>query len=121
MSKIREFESGATRSDNSNKRDVIGFTSAIADKLYCDYMHKHRVQADGTLRASDNYKKGMPKKAIIESKGRHDLDLRLIYEGYKARGDELDTLCSLRFAIDNLLMIYANEHEEVKEFEEDEI
>lgn len=120
MSKIRTFESGATRDNNTNKRDVMGFTSAVADKLYCDYMHEHRFQSDGTIRPSDNYKKGIPKEAVTESLGRHALDLRLIDEGYSGRESEVATLCAMRFAIDNRLIIKAKENPELLEFEEDE-
>jgi len=57
---MRTFESGATRDDDGTKLDFDGFLSPQALEAYAKYMHKHRVQSDGKLRASDNWKHGMP-------------------------------------------------------------
>jgi hypothetical protein len=71
---MREFESGATRDDATDKLDFRGFLSIQVLRRYAQYMHKHRKQADGNLRDSDNWKHGIPQKAYLESAWRHFLD-----------------------------------------------
>ena len=44
-------------------------------------MHTHRIQADGGLRASDNWQKGIPLDAYMKSLLRHVMDLWLIHRG----------------------------------------
>jgi len=68
---MRTFETGATRSDNKERLDYEGFLSPLVLKRYAEYLHKHRRQADGTLRASDNWQKGIPIEVYMKSKWRH--------------------------------------------------
>ncbi len=72
--KMREFDSGATRSDDKDKLDFEGFLSPQVLFRYAQYLHKHRVQADGKLRDSDNWQKGMPISTYMKSKFRHFMD-----------------------------------------------
>ncbi len=69
--KIRTFETGATRSDEDGRLDYEGFLSPLVLKRYAQYMHKHRKQADGRLRDSDNWQKGIPMMEYMKSKWRH--------------------------------------------------
>ena len=68
---MRTFETGATRDSNEDKLDYKGFLSMIAIKQFAEYMHLHRKQADGSMRASDNWRKGIPVSAYEESMTRH--------------------------------------------------
>jgi len=79
---MREFDSGATRSDDSYKYDIEGFLSPLALDVYFEYMHSHRVQEDGKLRASDNWQKGISLSQYIKSLLRHTHDLWKIHREY---------------------------------------
>ena len=68
---MREFDTGATRNDDEGKFDYEGFLSPIVLQRYAQYMHKNRVQADGKLRSSDNWQKGIPIEQYMKSKWRH--------------------------------------------------
>ena len=76
---MRTFDSGATRDDDKEKIDPEGFLSVPALEAYFAYMHKHRKQADGSLRASDNWQKGMDLLAEIAEQCReHDVPLVIL-------------------------------------------
>lgn len=100
---MREFDSGATRDDNQTKPDYAGFIDPIVLYAFGEYMHKHRIQADGSLRASDNWRKGIPRQAYIESMFRHFLDVWFMHdmdkrgEVYEERQEE--ALCALLFNV----------------------
>ncbi len=96
---MRNFKSGATRDDNKNKPDYEGFLSPLVIEAYGNYMHKHRKQADGKLRDSDNWQKGMPKNAYIKSAWRHFMDIWKEHRGYKSREGLEDALMALLFNI----------------------
>ena len=74
-SQMREFNTGATRGTDEGKFDYEGFLSPLALCRYAEYMHKHRTQADGKLRDSDNWQKGIPLSAYMKSLWRHLIDL----------------------------------------------
>lgn len=78
---MRTFGTGATRNDDSNKYDYRGFCSALATRRFAQYMHEHRKQKDGTIRASDNWKKGISRLAYSSSLIRHVKDFELLIEG----------------------------------------
>jgi len=88
---MRVFESGATRNMEVDP-DYHGFLSPLALHAYGEYMHAHRLQADGTVRASDNWQLGMPDDSYVRSLVRHVHDVELIQDGYEelARHDERD-------------------------------
>ncbi len=68
---MRTFETGATRDTEEGKLDYEGFLSPLALEAYARYMHGHRTQADGSLRDSDNWQKGMPLSVYMKSLWRH--------------------------------------------------
>ena len=108
---LRTFETGATRDTAEDKHEPWGFCSALAEKRFSEYMHHHRRQSDGSLRDSDNWKKGIPFDAYIHSLSRHIQDLRLHVEGFRFEARETDieeVLCSILFNVQGLL------HETVK-------
>ena len=72
---MREFDTGATRDNDGEKLDYEGFLSPVTLKRYAEYMHKHRKQADGEIRDSDNWQRGIPLDAYMKSMFRHMMDL----------------------------------------------
>ena len=98
-SKIRTFESGATRDTDEGKYDYEGFLSPLVLERYAQYMHKHRVQADGKLREADNWQKGIPKDAYIKSAFRHFMDWWKEHRGLKSREGIEDALMALLFNV----------------------
>ena len=110
--KIRLFDTGATRDTSQDKIEPWGFTSALVEKRFCEYMHEKRIQSDGQLRDSDNWKKGIPVDAYKHSLSRHINDLRLLFEGFPVKAEETDletVLCAVKFNVDGML------HEIIKE------
>jgi len=97
--KIREFDTGATRDIEEGKNDYEGFLSPAVLQAYGDYMTKHRVQADGELRPSDNWQQGIPKDVYIKSALRHIMDLWLEHRGYPSRDGIEAALGGLLFNI----------------------
>lgn len=79
---MQTFPTGATRSSDAGKNDYEGFLNPLVIKAFGDYMTKHRVQADGGLRASDNWQKGMTFEAYMKSLWRHVHDLWTLHRGY---------------------------------------
>lgn len=96
---MRQFDSGATRNDDSDNLDYEGFLSPLALQAFAEYMHKHRKQADGQLRASDNWQKGIPKDAYMKSGFRHFMDWWMEHDGYESREGMEDALCGLLFNV----------------------
>ena len=94
---MRTFETGATRDTDAEKIDPEGFLSPLVIRRYCDYMRQHRVQADGGLRASDNWQKGIPLDAYMKSLWRHFLDVWLVHRGHGYREYQQEALCAILF------------------------
>jgi hypothetical protein len=86
---MRKFDTGATRDDEDEKLDPEGFISPLVLQSFAEYMHKHRMQADGKLRASDNWQKGISQDVYMKSLWRHFLDLWHLIRGYE-RFDQKD-------------------------------
>jgi len=80
---VRHYDTGATRDTDAGKLDYHGFVSFTALERFAQYMHQHRKQADGHLRDSDNWKKGIPREDYVKSLTRHVVDFVLADE----RGD----------------------------------
>lgn len=109
---LRTFPTGATRDTAEGKPEPWGFTSALVEQRFCEYMNRHRTQSDGNLRDSDNWKKGIGIDSYVHSLGRHLQDLRLILEGFssQARDRNLEeVLCATLFNVQGLL------HEVIKD------
>lgn len=106
--KQRKFESGATRNSSDNKLDYEGFINPIVEWAFAQYMHKHRLLEDGTMRASDNWQLGIPQQELMKSAHRHWQDLRLIQRYYTVGENgkvvsKLDALLGLKFNIDAMI------------------
>lgn len=108
---MRKFETGATRNSNENKYDYSGFLAPTVIKRYAQYMHKHRVQADGSLRDSRNWQKGIEKQVYMESAWRHFYDMWALHESgektiTREDGEVVDiedSICGLLFNIQGYL------------------
>ena len=99
---MRSFHGGATRNTDKGKLDYEGFLSPLALKAYCEYLDRHRVQADGRLRDSDNWQKGIPVDVYMKSMFRHFMDVWTIHRGSPVFDDghciEIsEALCSMLF------------------------
>jgi hypothetical protein len=106
---LRVAPSGATRdAEGLTKNDYRGFLSPIVLQRFGDYMTKHRVQADGSVRASNNWKKGLPRVWYHSSLVRHLIDLWASLERqtpittYEFQSEN-DLLCAIIFNAQGLL------------------
>lgn len=102
---IRTFSTGANRNSAAGKYDYEGFLSPAVLSRYAEYMHKNRHLADGTLRDSDNWQKGIPQDVLVKSGFRHFMDWWALHRGfYLSRGEhepptvDIDeAICGLMF------------------------
>ena len=107
---MRQFSSGATRSTAEGKLSYEGFLSPFVLERYAQYMHEHRVQADGRLRRSDNWQNGIPRREYLESTLRHLIDIwkAMRTVGWKDINEEndkvlQDAICGVMFNMMGLL------------------
>ncbi len=103
---MREFDSGATRDTDENKLDFEGFLSPLVLQRYAEYLNKHRTQADGKLRDSDNWQKGIPLKVYIKSAFRHFFGWWANHRHVVVKENIEESLCGLLFNA----MGYLHEH-----------
>lgn len=108
MAGMRTFSSGATRNVDDSKFDYEGFLSPLVLERFAEYMHQHRIQADGQVRDSDNWQKGIPKDAYMKSGFRHFMDWWQHHRGNVANEELEEALCALMFNVMGYL------HEELK-------
>lgn len=103
---MRKFDSGATRDENQDKPNYEGFLSPLVLEEFGRYMHKHRYQADGEVRDGDNWQKGIPTDAYMDSLIRHMMDVWLHHRGYpeRAREDLKEALCAVLFNVQGILL-----------------
>ena len=99
---VRNFESGATRSADANRHDPEGFLSPLVIERFCEYMNKHRQQPDGSIRASDNWQKGIPMPTYFKGMWRHFLHAWTRHRGYVVRDPGAaanleEDLCAIMF------------------------
>ena len=75
------------------------FMGADVIKEFGNYMLKHQIQADGSMRESNNWKKGIPLEAYMVSMWRHLQTVWLHHEGRSDLTDETleDALCGVIF------------------------
>jgi hypothetical protein len=113
---MRNFETGATRDTDESKFDYEGFLSPLVLERFAAYMHSHRLQADGKLRASDNWQKGIPLDAYMKSGFRHFFDWWKLHRGLSTPyDDENEALCALMFNVMGYL------HERLKQRMEQDV
>ena len=99
---VRQFDTGATRDTDEGKFDFEGFLSPAVLYRFAEYMHKNRIQSDGTMRASDNWQRGIPRDQYMKSMFRHFMEVwtRHRAEPIVLLEDEMeDALCALLFNV----------------------
>jgi hypothetical protein len=96
---MRTFDTGATRDSDDDKIDFEGFLSPLVIRRYAEYLHKHRTQADGKLRDSDNWQKGLPLSVYMKSLWRHFIDLWSIHRGITVRDPKDGHIISMEEAL----------------------
>jgi len=99
---MRTFTSGATRHIDTDKLDYEGFLSPLAVERYAQYLHKHRFQADGNVRDSDNWQKGIPLTVYMKSLWRHFMDVWKLHRTLapltpQGEDDLEEALCAVMF------------------------
>lgn len=94
---MRTFDSGATRDSDTNKLDYEGFLSPLVLRRYAEYLNKHRKQANGKTRDSDNWQKGIPLKAYMKSMWRHFMEVWASYRRCGLHIDQEEALCAVIF------------------------
>jgi hypothetical protein len=101
---MRTFETGATRDADQDKLDLEGFCCPHVLRRFGEYMHHHRKQADGSMRASDNWQKGIPLDAYMKSMWRHFHEVWLLHRaGYADNRQMEDALCGVLFNVQGYL------------------
>jgi hypothetical protein len=100
---IRKFDTGATRDTDTGKIDLEGFLSPYALRAYGEYMDRHRKQADGQIRDSDNWQRGIPLDAYMKSMWRHFFDVWSEHRGVSTAAGLKENLCALKFNVDGML------------------
>ena len=118
---MRQFETGATRDSEEGKLDYEGFLNPLVLQRYAEYMHGHRIQADGGMRDSDNWQKGIPKTAYMKSLWRHFMDLWLHHRGYPIKALTQDALCAIIFNAMGYLLCLLREEEGAAEKAVDQV
>ena len=102
----RTASSGATRDLNNEKYVYDQFQHPLVVKVFAEYMHKKRSMPDGSKRNGGNWWKGFPRAWLLESMGRHYMDVWLHLSGHSIEADEpLPTaLCGLFFNVQALML-----------------
>lgn len=95
----RIFGSGATRDINKDKLAYDQGLSVQVLQAYMEYLGKHRLMKDGSLRDWDNWKKGIPVETYRESMTRHCMDAVRKSVGLPLREEMSlsDLLCAVIF------------------------
>lgn len=114
---MRKFETGATRSSEEGKLDFEGFLSPLVLERFARYMDKHRRQADGDLRASDNWQRGIPKSVYMKSLFRHFITCWKIHRKLESDKDLEDALCAMLFNVQGYLYEHLVEENRKRESE----
>ena len=112
---MRKFKTGATRDTDDTKNDYEGFLCPLVIEEFGNYMTVHRKQADGELRDSDNWQKGIPQEAYMKSMWRHFHQLWKLHRGYpvfdERDGRPIDKIEALMAVLFN---VQGYAHEELK-------
>lgn len=94
---MRKFDTGATRQIDVTKLDYEGFISPLVVRRYAEYLHKHRKQADGKLRDSDNWQKGIPLDVYMKSGFRHFMEWWLSHRSWEPKELIEEAICGVLF------------------------
>ena len=101
--KMRTFgKDTAIRHDDVGKLDYEGFLNPLVLEAFAKYMHKNRIQADGKIRASDNWQKLFGKdhyEVCAKSNLRHVHSFWKAHRGYKTEESIMDSLMGQMFNV----------------------
>lgn len=100
---VRKFDTGATRNVDTGKFDYEAFFSPVVLKRRAEYMHKHRIQPDGSMRSGDNWQRGIPKDAYMKSLHRHFMDIWLEHRGQATTEGQEEAICAAMFNLEGML------------------
>jgi len=105
---MRTFETGATRNNDEDRPDYEGFLSPLVIERFGEYMHSHRKQADGNLRSSDNWQKGIPLTVYLKGLWRHFHHVWMRHRGWVVRDPQAcanieEDLCAMLFNVQGYL------------------
>lgn len=115
---MHQFATGATRSSDEGKNDYEGFLSPTVLEAFGNYMNKHRIQADGGVRDSDNWQKGIALASYKKSLVRHVFELWSLWRGHTParvakempnatqRERMLETACAVMFNLQGFIHEY---------------
>ncbi len=95
---VRTFDTGASRDDEEGKLDYEGFLSPLVLDSFATYMDEKRRMPDGSLRASDNWQKGMPLDVYMKSMWRHFFALWSTHRGW-GDGDRVELCNAILFNV----------------------
>ena len=99
---MRQFDTGATRDELSDKPDYEGYLSPLVIERFGRYMVAHQDTPTGR-RASDNWQLGIPRDEYIKSAWRHFL---VWWKAHRSHQVDEEALCALLFNT----MGYLHEH-----------
>jgi hypothetical protein len=100
---VRKFDTGATRDTDKDKLDYEAFFSPVVLERRAQFMHKHRIQPDGSLRDGDNWKKGIPIRQYMKSCFRHQMDIWKELHGHKTAEGLEEAICAAMFNLEGML------------------
>ena len=99
----RQFDTGANRDTEAGKLDFEGFLDPAVLWAFAEYMNENRTLKDGSLRASDNWQKGIPRDVYMKSLLRHVFDLWLLHRGHEVTRPEDDEAVDVTHALGGIL------------------
>jgi hypothetical protein len=88
---------------DTGKLDMEGFLSPRVLEAFSQYMNFNRELADGSLRDSDNWQKGIPLNVYMKSAWRHFFDWWKEHRGCATKEGLVWALCGLLFNLQGYL------------------
>lgn len=109
---VRLFETGATRDLDVSKLDYEGFISPELLRAFATYMDFNRHLPDGSVRASDNWQKGIPLDVYMKSGTRHFMDWWMVHRELPNNEGLIWALMGLMFNVQGYLTEYIKKYPE---------
>ena len=112
---IRTNSTGANRDSDAGKLDYDGFLSPFVIEAFASYMNFNRELADGSLRDSDNWQKGMPREWYMKSLWRHFMDVWKWHRGLNVKEGIVWAICACIFNLQGYLHTLLKEQPDLLE------